>query len=222
MMPDHPALNDQDWLDARYTSDGLSDRAIADMLGCPQHQVTLARRRLGIAGRPRGHNLRKGNGHGQTVCNYMLRPGATVPFAGRRHTDEARSAISRAAQRPRPCLRGSSNGMYGRTGSANPNYRHGLSPERQRVQSSAEYQEFLRRVEIRDGHHCRRCGQYSAKKRGMHVHHIYAWEDFPELRTDVDNGVLLCRRCHEWVHSAENIDREWLGQKEDERSERAC
>jgi len=131
-------------------------------------------------------------------------------FISRRHSEATRLKIARAVSKPCPARRGHGNGMYGRNGKANPNFKHGQSPERQRVYSSAAWQEFRRQVCERDGHRCRRCGERVNRKRGMHMHHLRPWKAHPELRLAPDNIVLLCRECHEWVHSAANAGREWL------------
>lgn len=35
----------------------------------------------------------------------------------------------------------------------------------------------------------------------LDVHHVGPVSRFPELRFVVDNGVVLCRMCHQWVHT---------------------
>jgi len=195
---------DRTWLERKYSDEQLSDREIAELAGCKPHHVYFARRRLGIASRPRGHNLR---------ADSPARPAPAASFKGRRHTLETRQKIAQSVSKPCPARRGSGNGMYGRKGAANPNWKGGISPERQRIQSSAEYQAFVRQVCERDGHRCRRCGEHSTQKRGMHVHHVKPWDEYPELRMEMSNAALLCRACHEWVHSSENTARLWLEDK---------
>ncbi len=88
----------------------------------------------------------------------------------------------------------------------------GISPFCQRIYGIAEWAEFRRQICERDGHKCRRCGKSTTRKRGMHIHHIRPVERYPELIMDESNAVLMCRRCHEWVESAKNVDREWLAE----------
>ena len=34
-----------------------------------------------------------------------------------------------------------------------------------------------------------------------------------EMRADENNLILLCVDCHRWVHSNENIDKEYIGEE---------
>ena len=67
---------------------------------------------------------------------------------------------------------------------------------------SAEYVAWRTQVFERDNHTCRRCftrsGDWSAKGKRVNLvaHHIKSWQDYPELRYDVDNGATLCVKCH--------------------------
>jgi hypothetical protein len=132
------------------------------------------------------------------VC-YTKQPGAVPAFTGRHHSAESKAKLSAAASVPRPHLRGERNGMYGRTGASNPNWRGGGAPERQRLYATAEGRAFLRTVRQRDNHRCVRCN--STLK--THVHHIRPWAEHPDGRLDPDNAILLC----EEHHIAEHIER---------------
>lgn len=110
---------------------------------------------------------------------------------GRRHSPETRAVLSQKATRPKPWLRGERNGMAGRTGDANPNWKGGVSPERQRLYSSGEWHEVVRAVKRRDGG-CVECGS----SRELHVHHIASFAEHPALRLDPLNLETLCRPCH--------------------------
>lgn len=143
-------------------------------------------------GRPRrfarGHNLR---------VKHPLE-GRENWWKGRTHTPETCAAISRAASRPKPWIRGERNGMAGRTGSSNPNWKGGVAPERQRLYASGEWRAIVREVKRRDGG-CVRC--HSAAD--LHVHHVRSFAEYPELRLDPDNLVTLCRLCHVEAHRKE-------------------
>lgn len=71
-----------------------------------------------------------------------------------------------------------------------------------------EYRIWRSTVFKRDGHACILCGKSTGKSQ-LQAHHIHRWTDAPELRLDPDNGVTLCRTCHEGISSREQdfIDR---------------
>jgi hypothetical protein len=60
-----------------------------------------------------------------------------------------------------------------------------------------EVLDWRKAVLARDGQRCTSCG--SAQK--LHAHHVVRWVDAPSLRVVLDNGVTLCRGCHEDVHA---------------------
>lgn len=82
-------------------------------------------------------------------------------------------------------------------GSANPNWQGGKSAEHTRIRQTAEYAEWRSAVFARDNYSCQECGQHGGK---LHAHHIEAFADNPERRTDLANGVSLCRDCHGKKH----------------------
>ncbi len=114
------------------------------------------------------------------------------PFYGRRHSDATRATLSAKASVPKPYLRGEKNGMSGRTGSSNPNWRGGGSPERQRMYASGEWRRLRRKVYARAGGICERCGSTEL----LHMHHVKPWAEYPEFRLTIENIELLCRPCH--------------------------
>lgn len=67
------------------------------------------------------------------------------------------------------------------------------------------YYEWRRKVFDRDDNKCVKCGS----KDKLDPHHIIEWDDAPELRLDVDNGMTLCRKCHMKHHAEDrkNLDR---------------
>jgi hypothetical protein len=105
---------------------------------------------------------------------------------------------------------GEENGMYGATGEDNPNWKGGVTPERQAFYSSREWAEACQTVWDRDGASCQRCGvRRSEHKDEFHIHHIVPFS-IEQLRAEPDNLVLLCDQCHQWIHSSYNEQNKFL------------
>lgn len=204
MKPRSPHL-DPIWLRQKYETEKLSTYEIGELVGRNPKGIYTKLIDFGIPTRPRGLNLKDKD-------NYMKIDGVANPFKGRQHSAETKSILSKKASIPKPHIRGQANGMSGRTGENNPNYKGGHSPERQRIYASGEFKSILREVFARDGYVCQRCGESKKEKRGIHGHHIKSWANHPSLRYDLENIVTLCRKCHNWVHSLANINREWIDQ----------
>ena len=62
----------------------------------------------------------------------------------------------------------------------------------QDIRKSPEYQRWRREVRQRDGDACRVCEEHG----NSHVHHIKPLEKYPDLATEIDNGITLCGNCH--------------------------
>lgn len=61
----------------------------------------------------------------------------------------------------------------------------------------ADYRIFKGNVLSRDNYKCQCCGL----KKKLHVHHIFSYKYYPSLRTDVNNGITLCKYCHQKYHT---------------------
>lgn len=68
-----------------------------------------------------------------------------------------------------------------------------------------EYIAWRTAVFERDKYTCAICGQVGGE---LNAHHIRPFKDFPKLRTDINNGVTLCKECHKRVHKEK--DSEWI------------
>lgn len=66
---------------------------------------------------------------------------------------------------------------------------------RKMLYETAEYKTFLLEVRARAGGLCEECG-----KPGREVHHKIRVYDDPSLALVVDNGQLLCKKCHNLQH----------------------
>ena len=148
----------------------------------------------------RGRPRRFARGHNLRIDHPLHRPGVENWWTGRTHTPEARAKIAAKAAGPKPNLRGKRNGMSGRTGSRNPNWKGGVAPERQLLYASGEWRKVVRTVKRRDGG-CVECN--SAYE--LHVHHIESFADFPLLRLEPGNLETLCRSCHYAKHSRRGV-----------------
>ena len=105
---------------------------------------------------------------------------------------------------------GPKNGMYGRTGEDNANWRGGITPERQSLYGTREWKIVVSCVWKRDKASCRCCGR-TAKSLAckMHIHHLESFM-VVDKRADVSNLVLVCKECHNYIHSNANVDRLFL------------
>jgi ribosomal protein S27AE len=55
---------------------------------------------------------------------------------------------------------------------------------------------WKRDVLNRDGRRCRKCGD----TKRLEAHHILRWVDEPNARIDRENGITLCKKCHDGEH----------------------
>ena len=104
---------------------------------------------------------------------------------------------------------GPKNPMFDKRGSDNPNWKGGVTPERQAFYLSREWKQVSQQVWRRDEALCQRCGIKAAPGIEMHIHHKVSFAYRP-LRAVLPNLVLLCDTCHDWVHSRRNRRREWI------------
>lgn len=109
---------------------------------------------------------------------------------------------------PRPELRGENSPAW------NPDK---TDEERVVGRQYPEYSEWRLLVYERDGFTCQVCGQVRGD---INAHHLEAYNNAPELRTTLSNGITLCETCHKDFHHCYgrgNNTRaqfeEWLGRK---------
>lgn len=86
------------------------------------------------------------------------------------------------------------------SGTKHYNWRGGVSSERE----NKEYYQWRRDVLARDGEMCR-INNHDCSGR-LEVHHILNFSEYPELRYDTSNGIVLCK-VH---HPRKRIDEERL------------
>lgn len=104
---------------------------------------------------------------------------------------------------------GEDNPMFNKRGESNPHWKGGITPERQLFYTSQEWKDACAFVWKRDEEKCRRC--FIKKEEGLPfvIHHIIPFRN-KETRADVSNLLLLCKVCHDWVHSKKNTKSEFI------------
>ncbi len=65
------------------------------------------------------------------------------------------------------------------------------------------YKQFRLQVLKRDRFTCKMC-KVKGRRVRLNVHHIMKWASAASLRYDVDNGITLCRKCHDSIKGKEN------------------
>jgi len=61
----------------------------------------------------------------------------------------------------------------------------------------SEYNDWRTEVYKRDKYICQKCKQNS---NNLVAHHIFPYSQFKEIRLNIDNGITLCRNCHNDFH----------------------
>lgn len=195
--------NSKEWLHENYAVKGLSTGDIAKIANVNQKTVHKWLRKYGIPTRPRGHNYKE---------TLKIGSGPNNAFYGRKHSDKSIAKMSESSKGPSPWLRGSVHHLYGKAGAQTPNWKGGVTPERQALYASDEWAVAVTAVWQRDNATCQRCGKHKSDYRDLPfaVHHIVTFANSKELRTEPSNLVLLCRPCHLWVHSKANAEKMFI------------
>lgn len=190
------------WLINEYINNKKSANQIAREIGRDSKRVWEWIRDYGIETRDRGHNYK----------DNLIQDGST--FKGKKHKESTRKKLSEIALSDGrlPWGKNNKHPLKGIKSEHHPNYKGGLTPERQAFYSSEEWCEAVKKVWSRDKAICQRCKKHhnEAKNRGtFHIHHIISFK-VREFRANLDNLVLLCDKCHRWVHSNKNENKEYI------------
>jgi hypothetical protein len=107
-------------------------------------------------------------------------------------------------------------------GEDSPGWKGGITPINKLIRVHiVKNTPWIRNVFERDHYTCQRCGGRGGRLRAHHrikfsdiiaqfsIHSIE--ESYKcSLLTDPDNGICLCTECHQWVHSRNNQNRDFL------------
>lgn len=96
------------------------------------------------------------------------------------------------------CLRKGNRFHAPISGKSHPNWKGGISGDRERFMQEAVYKAWRLDVFERDSYTCDKCEQVGGK---LEAHHLAPYHSHPELRVDIDNGVTLCQTCHAAFHA---------------------
>lgn len=111
---------------------------------------------------------------------------------GKKHTLEAREKI-REYYKTHKYVYDKSKLRFGEKNNA---WKGGVTPMNQKIRTSYNYILWRNSVYKRDDYTCQICGQ---RGRRLNANHIKRFSDYIELRTLLDNGITLCKSCHQMV-----------------------
>ena len=82
------------------------------------------------------------------------------------------------------------------------NWQSGITPENDRIRHSFELKYWRNSVFERDNYTCAIC-----RNRGVYLeaHHVKKFSEYPELRFDINNGITLCKKCHNETKGKEEL-----------------
>jgi len=195
----------KEWLYQKYVAEGLDCTQIARIVNRNSKRVWEWLMDYGIETRSRGTDVRQ-----------HFKKGQVSLFKGRKHTKEARDKIRdiRLADGHVPYLKNGVHHLKGKTGPDTPNWKGGITPERQSIYSSEKWKKAVISVWKRDCATCRRCRKHhnETTNRGtFDIHHIAGFE-YKRFRCNQNNLILLCRSCHKYVHSSKNETGEYINE----------
>jgi len=112
--------------------------------------------------------------------------GTNNPFYGKKHSEEIKKRLSQIF-----------------SGKNNHFWKGGISPINKKLRRSLKFRKWREAVFKRDNYICRICGFSSGngKHIDLHPHHVKFFSNFPNLRFDINNGITLCKNCHQKLHS---------------------
>lgn len=84
------------------------------------------------------------------------------------------------------------------SGAMNPAWKGGITSSDYRQRRSKDYEDWRASVFTRDEYTCEKCRQVGG---GLVAHHVLGFAKHPHLRLSIDNGVTLCKGCHQEFHN---------------------
>lgn len=203
----------KDWLVQKYLIELLSTYKIAAIVHRNPKQVWHWLKGYNIPIRTVEEELDK-NAYRKKVSKGEAPP----TMLGKHHSDFTKQLLSIQRKGIIPThICGKNSSLYGKFGALNPQWKGGVTPEREKISKSPEWKLARKMVIERDGFKCIECNvpisaiKIKGKKTSnLCLHHIASFAEQRSLRCDPKNLVLLCRKCHHWTHSGKNLQRKYL------------
>lgn len=107
-------------------------------------------------------------------------------------------------------LKGEDNPMFNKIGELNSNWKGGISKFSRKFYSSKKWKDICKKVWNRDNNVCQRCKIKYYEGLPFHVHHI---KSITEDNYQLINLILLCKNCHDFIHSKLNKNREFISKE---------
>lgn len=185
------------WLTQKYWVEEINSNEIAKLLyGKPKNGPNVLgwMKKLNIPRRERPKAVAM-QWEGNDERRLMTSENAKVYL----NTTQSRDKLRMIMKTPEYIAKSSSVKM----GDKNPMWDPELtSEERERNRFNGRnypnYKFFRRQVYERDNYTCQKCG--SKVSGHLIAHHINSFKDYPELRTNPNNGITLCETCHKLYH----------------------
>lgn len=83
------------------------------------------------------------------------------------------------------------------SGKKHPNWKGGITPEKDRIRSGIEYRLWCGSVFARDNWTCQKYGTRGGR---LVAHHLLNFSNHPELRSAINNGTTLSEKAHKEFH----------------------
>ena len=203
---------DKIWLEQKYLIEKLSTYEISTIVKRNPKQVWMWLKGYNIPTRTVVEELEK-NAYRKKVSAGE----APAPMLGKHHSDVTKYLLSIQRQGIVPThICGKNSYLYGKSGNLNPQWKGGITPEREKFYKTYEWKRVYKIVLKRDNFRCVNCNAPSTsvligKKKisNLCVHHITSFQN-KDLRCNINNLILLCRKCHYWTHSCKNTTKKYL------------
>lgn len=196
------------------TAEWLRDAYLNKRMNCTEIAHKVRRDPKSVWNWLKGFEIQtRSRGYGQP--KNWIKKGDVSMFLGHRHTKEVKEKIRQSSIKDGrvPYMKDGVHWLK-TPGAEHPNWRGGITPERQAFYASEEWKKCVVKIWHRDDAKCCRCGlDHRSIKRGhprFHIHHIDSFS-IRSQRSILTNLVLLCWPCHIWVHSKKNIMGDYLG-----------